>query len=280
MQEAAAVGVDLADRAVEHVLHHVEVVGGEVDRDAGVLDPRGQRPDPGGVGAVDAGRAARRRPGSRSLAIAGLKRSTWPTISLRSASSAAPRIRSASGRVVAIGFSTSTCRPAASASSATSAWHLRRTGDRDGVELVGAELDQVAPVVVFDDLASRRGPACATAGEGRRRRPAGRSRAASSCGRGSRPSRPQPMTPTRSCSDIGSPPIGSARAVSDGRVGDLAAAALPSPKIGGRSLRARLRQRRRGTASASAPTRVFQPVETVSIHSVSSRIVTQGTPQR
>ena len=75
---------------------------------------------------------------SRSFATAGLKRSTWPTISLRSASSAAPRIRSASGSVVAIGFSTSTCRPAASASSATSACVLGRAGDRDRVELVGA----------------------------------------------------------------------------------------------------------------------------------------------
>ena len=58
MLEAAAVGVDLVDLAIEHVLHDVEVVGGEVDRDAGVLDPRRQRPDPGRVGAVDVAEAA------------------------------------------------------------------------------------------------------------------------------------------------------------------------------------------------------------------------------
>ena len=58
VQEAAAVGVDLADRAAEDVLHDVEVVGGEVDRDAGVLDPRRQRPDPGRVGPVDVAEAA------------------------------------------------------------------------------------------------------------------------------------------------------------------------------------------------------------------------------
>ena len=39
-------------------------------------------------------------------------------------------------------------------------------------------------------------------------------------------------------------------------------------------------EQRENSLVVSAPTKVFQPVETVSIHSVSSRIVTQGTPQR
>ena len=106
--EAAAVGVDLADREAEDVLHDVEVVGGEVDRDAGVLDPRRQRPDPGRLRPVDPAEASVGDQLPQTFATAGLKRSTWPTISLRPASIAAPRIRRASGRVVAIGFSTRT----------------------------------------------------------------------------------------------------------------------------------------------------------------------------
>ena len=55
---------------------------------------------------------------SESLPTAGLKRSTWPTISFRPATRAAAAIRSPSSSAVAIGFSTNTCLPASSASSA------------------------------------------------------------------------------------------------------------------------------------------------------------------
>ena len=59
----------------------------------------------------------------------------------------------------------------------------------------------------------------------------------------------------------------------------MRSAAWPSPKIGGRSAGSGL-ARAAPNFSASTPTSVFQPVETVSIHSVSSRIVMHGTPHR
>ena len=58
---------------------------------------------------------------SASLPTAGLKRSTWPTISFNPAKRAAAAMRSPSSKAVAIGFSTNTCLPAAIASKATRA---------------------------------------------------------------------------------------------------------------------------------------------------------------
>ncbi len=59
----------------------------------------------------------------------------------------------------------------------------------------------------------------------------------------------------------------------------IRSAAWPSPKIGGRSAGSG-RRSAAANASGSHPTSVFQPVSTVSTHSVSSRSVTQRTPHR
>ena len=106
VDEAAAIGVDLLDLAAEHVLHHVEVVGREVDRDARVEDPVRQRAHPGRLRAEDTSDAALGEY-IRSVATTGLKRSTWPTISLRPAARAR---RAGAGRPG--GWSRSASRPA------------------------------------------------------------------------------------------------------------------------------------------------------------------------
>ena len=58
VREARALGVDAGDVAVQDELHDVEVVGGEVDRHAGVADAGGQRADARGVGPEDAAEPA------------------------------------------------------------------------------------------------------------------------------------------------------------------------------------------------------------------------------
>ena len=166
-------------------------------------------------------------------------------------------MRSAPRSVVAIGFSTSTCLPAASASSAISACcaegaaietastSLRPRPGRDGTRqsraigrrpmrsrarlLVG--LGHGDDVRALDALPASR--------------------------RGRSPMRPAPTTPTRASLML--PPPARCGEQCDARARRSARAARPSPNIGGRSA-GRGRDSAALNASGSTPTSAFQPV--------------------
>ena len=72
----------------------------------------------------------------RSSRIAGLKRSMWPTVSIRPAAAAASIIAWASSRVAAIGFSTSTLAPRAKRRERRGEVEAGRRDDADEVELL------------------------------------------------------------------------------------------------------------------------------------------------
>ena len=127
---------------------------------------------------------------SRADRSAGLKRSTWPTWSLRPRR-AASFVSSAASRLVrVIGFSTSTCTPCSRKNLRELEMRRRARGDRDRVDVT----DELA--VVGEDSASRRFPRRRgrpprrdrRRRRGRRRRARGTS--AHETGRGSRRRRP------------------------------------------------------------------------------------------
>ena len=243
------------------------------------LDARAAAARRGWRGRGRRGRCGPRRSAPRACATAGLKRSTWPTISLRPAARAAAAMRSASGQR---GGDRLLDEHVHARARAPRARPRRACSDgqaiADGVDV--AALEQVAPVARAVDRPAADARARAASSSG--------SATATSCARlellprldveGAHPARRRRR---RSLSSLRH------AASSRSRVGQLADDELGDP-LAPRGRRRRSAGARPGaaraarprSASGSTPTSVFQPVSTVSTHSVSSRSVTHGTPHR
>ena len=260
--------------AAEHVLHDVEVVGGEVDRHAGVLDARRQRPDAGGVGAEDAAEAA------LGDQLAQLRDRRVEALDVADHQLAAGLARGAAHpQRVRQAWSRSASRPArAGRRRAPRARPRRACSDGQAIETASSRRRRSIRSRQ-SAYSSRSGgrpmrARAARLGRGRRRRRAARTRAAPSVldVEGAHPA----------AADDADPQLAQAWASStarsswcDGQLGDpLGGVAVAEDR---RALgRARLARARRANASGSTPTSVFQPVATVSTHSVSSRSVMHG----
>ncbi len=110
--------LDLGDLRTGEPADQVDVVDGEVDDHADVGHAR--REGPTRVIWID--RMSSPAMACRIDCTAGLKRSTWPTMSVTPALSAASMIRRPSSTVWAMGFSTRTWTPRAMAASEMEVW--------------------------------------------------------------------------------------------------------------------------------------------------------------
>ena len=136
---AGKLRLHLDDVGIGEPADQVDVVHGEIDHHADIRHARRKRTDAGDGDRKNILAADR----FLDRLTAGLKRSTWPTISVTPALRAAAMMSRPSSTVEAIGFSTSTWMPRSMQVSAMLVMQMRRRRDRDGID---AELEQLFEV--------------------------------------------------------------------------------------------------------------------------------------